>query len=206
MANGLPPLIAQTTSTSGVLKKNGHLTLDQKFTCGTFSVHTVAVSPDSQWLALAGYFQGFELWRLDRLGRSKKVQDLEGNPGGIEALSFSPDGQWLASGSRGAICLWQKTNRDQFQQVQRLGVQRPTMAITTITFSSDSKWLASAYTDRSISVWRAGPRGWYQETVLPARSLKRIFSIAFSSDGQWLAAAADDLTVCLWPMDRIIPA
>jgi tetratricopeptide (TPR) repeat protein/WD40 repeat protein len=64
---------------------------------------TVAVSPDGQWLASAGGRHEIKLWNL-QTGKVRHM--IDGHDGAVASLTFSSDGQVLASGASGVIELW----------------------------------------------------------------------------------------------------
>jgi nucleoside transporter len=68
-------------------------------------------------------------------------------------------------------------------------------AITSVTFSPDGKWIASASDDDSVMIWDA-------ESGQPMRTLKGhtddVNSVSFSPDGKWIASGSDDNTVKVW--------
>ena len=82
------------------------------------AVVAVAVSPDGRWLAAAGggdmpepakdptaLGRTVAIWELEDLGKPSRL--LSGHEGAVTAISFSPDSQYLASGSfDGTIRVW----------------------------------------------------------------------------------------------------
>jgi len=66
--------------------------------------------------------------------------------------------------------------------------------VQSVTFSPDSKWLASAGLDKTIKLWETAT-GSLLGTL---RQSSAVNAVAISSDGEWLASAGDDGTVRLW--------
>jgi WD40 repeat protein len=67
--------------------------------------------------------------------------------------------------------------------------------VTSVAFSHDSTWLASASGDRTVKMWDASS-GTCLHTLEGHSSA--VSSVAFSHDSTWLASASDDRTVKIW--------
>ncbi|GAA6618669.1 hypothetical protein [Scytonema sp. NUACC26] len=128
-----------------------------------------------------------------------EVNRLEGHHDIVWAVSFSPDGQLLASGSTDrTIKVWR---RDGFL-LQTLKGHKD--AITSVTFSPDGQTLASASLDRTVKIWRRNSTvGTFD--LVPYKTLKGhkdwVYSVSFSPDGKMLASTSKDGNVYLWRTD-----
>jgi WD40 repeat protein len=112
------------------------------------------------------------------------------HPWDCRCVTFSPDGQLLASGSdEGEIGLWEMPTG---RQVHRL----PGHAWSTnaLAFSPDGKQMASAGNNRSARVW----------DVITGKELLRlkhdgnVVAVAYSPDRKTLATASEDQTIRFW--------
>jgi WD40 repeat protein len=65
-------------------------------------------------------------------------------------------------------------------------------AVMSVTFSHDSKLLASASNDKTVKIWNAGT-GSLQQTL--ENHSDRVISVTFSHDSKLLASTAYDNTV-----------
>jgi WD40 repeat protein len=131
----------------------------------------------------------------------------------VSAVSFSPDGQFLATASGGAVVrLWRATDGSALAALQGhdrdvmsplaqatgvgLGQQAPIMGgVRTVTFSPDGSVIASGADDHTVQLWRS-PDG------APLRVLEGhtagVMSVAFSPDGRLLASGGWDGDICVW--------
>lgn len=100
----------------------------------TFSQHT-ACSPDGEFLAAA---QDSSI-EIVRIADGRNVKQLSGHSGSVTRVAWSPDGQWLASGSRDhTIRLWNVA--DNYRSRSLRGVVAPP---NSMSFSPDSSYLTS---------------------------------------------------------------
>ena len=102
-------------------------------------------SPDSEQLA-TGVDQDIMLWQVSSCS---PVMTYVGHRGWVHTLAFSPDGEWLASGSSDrTIRLW-RVDTGQCWKTLR-GHEG---AVQTVAFSPDSRQIASGGTDGKIRFW-----------------------------------------------------
>ncbi|GFF62887.1 WD40-repeat-containing domain protein [Aspergillus udagawae] len=120
-----------------------------------------------------------------------ELQALEGHAGQVNSVSFSRDGQLLASASADrTIKLWDPTTGE-----LRQTLEGHSDWAHSVSFSPDSQLLASASGDRTIKLW--DPTTGELRQTLEGHSVW-INSVSFSPDGQLLASASDDRTINLW--------
>ena len=122
-------------------------------------------------------------------GRSQPLV-LAGQADRITALSFSPDGRWLVSGSANAVVkLWEIPSGRESRSLKS-----HTKSISSLVFSPDSRSLVSASDDSSIRIW--DPVQGVETKALLGNEY--VYSVAVSHNGKLLASAGADGKVKLW--------
>jgi WD40 repeat protein len=110
----------------------------------------------------------------------------------VTSLSFSPDGQTIASASFDkTIKLWKHDGT----LLNTLKGHRD--VVQSVTFSPDGQTIASASFDKTIKLWKHN--GTLLKTLKGHRDV--VTSVSFSPDGQTIASGSFDKTIKLWKHD-----
>jgi WD40 repeat protein len=150
-------------------------------------VNSLAFAPNGK-LAAASDDSKIRLW--DPSG--KLLKTLEGHDAAVRSVTFSPDGQLLASGSDDhTIRLWQTDGTPLKTLVGH------TAQVRSLSFSPDSKQLVSGSWDETIRLWQRD--GTLLQTIRGHETL--IHTVSFSPDGKQIASAGWDKTIKLWTLD-----
>ena len=161
------------------------LNVMQGYTNSLFSVAFCPQIDATSWRIASGSTdQTIQLWDSD--GRHSI---LKGHQGWVTAVTFQPQGQWLASASADqTLRIWSV----QTQTCLRV-LRGHTNWVQSVAWSQDL--LASGGDDRTVRLWDpqtgqclrvlSGHAGW-------------IWSVAFSPDGRLIASSSDDQTIRLW--------
>lgn len=147
----------------------------------------VAMTPDGSLLATVSG----NVVEVRDVQTQQEVYVLKGHKDIIHAMSISPDGKTLATGSADkTIKLWDlETGQLIRTLVGHVGV------LWSVAFTPDNQTLASGGGDSTIRLWdlRSGKL---------IRTLSghhdRLFPVVFSPDGQILASGSKDKTIKLW--------
>ncbi len=115
----------------------------------------------------------------------------------VEVLAASPDGRWLATGSReGDLTIW-----DQDTLVALWSVRAHGRRIDDLQFSSDSRLLASVGDRGALRFWST--ERWSRLTS-HAITKQRLWDVAFRDDGR-LVTESEHPRFSLWDLDRERP-
>ena len=109
----------------------------------------------------------------------------------VNSVTFSPDGQILASGSEdNTIKLWRVSDGNLIRTLTE-----HEWSVSSVTFSPDGQILASGSADNTIKLWRVSD-GSLIRTLMGHTGV--VHSVSFSPDGQILASGSSDNTIKLW--------
>jgi len=145
---------------------------------------SAGVKPDTHLQVIAALSQA-----IDSVTERNR---LEGHSDIVWDVSFSPNGELIASASRDrTVKLW----RPDGTLVTTL--QGHQDSITRVSFSPDSRLIASSSWDGTVKLWRRD--GTLVRTLTGHKGY--VYSVSFSPNGQQLASTGEDGTVRLWQVD-----
>lgn len=126
----------------------------------------------------------------------KELNRLEAHKDVVWGLSFSQNGQLLASGSRDkSIKIWHSNG------FLSQNLKGHSDSVTSVSFSPDERTLASASFDKTVKLWELDPSTKRFHST-PRKILKGhkdwVYSVNFSPDGKILASGSKDGTIKLW--------
>jgi WD40 repeat protein len=152
-------------------------------------IMALSVNPKNQMIATANLDvkSTIKLWSLD----GKLLNTFSGHRDRVNDLSFSPDGQTLASASTDTtIKLWSLKD----------GKPRKTIPQGNNVFKVrfvNNQTLASSGADRTIKLWNVNSQKIRDFQERPTSAVQRL---TLSPDGKTLASASKDSTVQLWSL------
>ena len=126
----------------------------------------LACSPDGRTVAAAG--SGIRVWSADGSGPLRRLAQ---HPSGVTSLSFSQDGQWLATSSRDGTALIQRV--DGSRALIRLVGQETDLA--SVSLSPDGSLAVSVGARGSAWVWNVDPDTHAPLAVLSERLLQALW-------------------------------
>lgn len=168
----------------------------------------IAISPDGKTIASSSADQTINLWHLSTGELKSTLRQNSWITGLARSISFSPDGQILASGHllNSKINLWHLPTQKKLRTITG-----HSWGVSSVAFSPDSKIVASGSYDSTIKLWNPqtgklvrvlnGLSGWLSPVKSWLRRDEGISCIAISPDGQTLASSGSEEVIKLWHLD-----
>jgi len=159
----------------------------------------VTWSPDSQYIAFGNDDNGtgnvmVQVWHV---ASQSRVAVYRGHTKPIEAVAWSPNGQYVAStGIDQTVQVWRATTASHLLtytgHVVHSGLSS---AVLSVDWSPDSKRIASAGYDTTVQIWESlsGTQIYTYRGHSGA-----VYAAIWSPDGAYIASGGDDTTVQVW--------
>jgi WD40 repeat protein len=160
-------------------------------------INAIAISPDDRYVAVGGWLPkslkdvNSSTIRIHDFQTGNVVAVLEGLGNVVESLAFSPDGQYLASGTADNMArIWEMK---QFRLVRQ--ITGHTGRVHCVTFSPDSSILATGSFDGTVRLWSVSSGKQLQQMT---GHTGFVISVVFTSNGSQLVSIGNDSTLRFW--------
>ena len=122
----------------------------------------------------------------------KELNRLEKHTDEVIDVSFSPDGQLLATTSKDkTLKIWTLDGKELHTSIRQQDL------VGSVSFSPDGQLLATSSWDGSAKLWTLDGKELKTLMTFKGNNKKKVFDISFSPDGRLLATACEDGTVKL---------
>lgn len=160
-----------------VYKNISDLKTTQSIACGKSEISDLTVHPNHTQLAIS--VKGKELQIYDAGGKKLHVIPCK-DP--IHSLLYGSDAQLITAGAEGKLALWDINSKKKTAEISAHGGPINTMAIR-----KDFSYLATAGSDKSLKIWKAGDLS--VEKIIEESAGTPIGALSFSPDGTSLATS-----------------
>ncbi|ONH30214.1 hypothetical protein BL253_14945 [Pseudofrankia asymbiotica] len=151
-------------------------------------IRAAAIFPDGHWLATAG--ERIEFWEVS--ATPVRRMHLTAGEGPLFAVAVAPDGRTMAVGRLdGAVDLWHTI--DPSAPAPRASIDAHAGWVTSVTFSADSRWLATVSAEH-VALWDLRDP---TAAVGRIRTRLPVTAVAFAPERELLAVASLDGSVTL---------
>ena len=153
----------------------------------TGAVYAVGCAPDGDRVVSAGHDRTARVWSIR--SRSQPVHYSE--HAAVRAVSWSPDGERIASSCLNAVKIWNPFTGGQVQ----LPYTSHTAQVSALAWSPGGSRVASATVDGRAHVWTAGRNA---QGVVYRGHPGHIAAVAWSPDDRYVLSGGNDKTVQVW--------
>ncbi len=160
----------------------------------------ITFGPDSSTIACAG--EDGTVLLLDATTGMQKASFL-GHTRWISSITFSPDGNIIASGRGEQVLLWDVNTTEKVTTLNTNG-----LSVSTVAFNQSGSTLASGNRNNTLLLWDMETKQLKSKIIVPPLESDRVSwieikNIAFSPDGNILASSGgnEDYSLYLWNVE-----
>jgi len=168
-------------------------------------LYASSISPDGKYLAVSGYpvaSQKENYIIIIDLEQKKQIATAVGHSNVINALDFSGNGKYLASGSDdGYVHIWKMEDEETLQKAATLAIGE---RISDLSFNKKTQQLAVASNNKDVLLYDLSGLETGVSKFIPNELKKHkdiLNKVIFSPDGIYLASSSYNNELFLWKAD-----
>lgn len=166
---------------------------------------TVAISPDTKYVAAGSLDKSVRVWDLHQGYLLERLEGPDGHKDSVYSVAFSPNGKDLVSGSLDkTIKLWE-LNTPRGIPISGGAASKGGRCIRTfdghkdfvlsVALTPDNQWVLSGSKDRGVQFW--DPRTGTTQLMLQGHK-NSVISVAPSPTGGFFATGSGDMKARIW--------
>ena len=160
-------------------------------------VHTIALSPNEEWLAAAGGASGIVIWNLKtRDVSAKKEFFVEGNQYIATSVAFSPNNKSIIATGGNEVRLYELGANSEIADYTVIDVGFEGLTYCG-TFSPSGHWIMATSDDNTVRVWDVANKKVYRKFNHP----DKVHQAIFSPDERLVLSGCYDGTARLWNLE-----
>eukprot|EP00742_Colponemidia_sp_Colp-10_P004434 GILJ01004734.1.p1 GENE.GILJ01004734.1~~GILJ01004734.1.p1 ORF type:complete len:824 (+),score=148.01 GILJ01004734.1:503-2974(+) len=158
------------------------------------SISSVAISPDSRFVALGSLDKIIQIWDLET---GDFVETLKGHAKSVYSVAWSPDGRCIISGSKDeTVKLWDVTAGSGLRRPRcRLTYRGHKDLVLSVSYAPSGDWFISGSKDNTIRFWDIREEECFMTLQGHNNS---VINVAVHMSGQRVASASGDCKARIW--------
>ena len=149
-------------------------------------INSIDIHPEKPWLVTGSKDRSIIFWDIDQKRELFTIDEISAD---VQAVSFSPDGKYLAGSSRNVIMIW--TSEGEYIN----SLKGHATAVWSIDFNRLGNQIVTGSFDRNFRLWDFTNLAELYEYKGHSKS---VLAATFHPDGKLIASGSLDQTIRIW--------